>query len=135
MQILTQSLIFSLQLKNWNKNGEISIFWLIIASQMPWHLKNFQDSLLSSSLFKQSCYHPNLLFFQKMTQGLSSIKVHLTPSWGCVTNRIFIYWKGSNIVKLTPSWGPVTTPHWGCVTTWICISWWGPNHPCTKGKF
>ena len=45
MQILTQSLIFSLQLKNWNKNGEISIFWLIIASQMPWHLKNFQDSL------------------------------------------------------------------------------------------
>ena len=71
-----------------------------------------------------SCYNPNLFFSGRMTQGSGSIT---TPRWGCVTTWIFIYWKGSNIVKLTPSWGPVTTPHWGCVTTWICISWWGPN--------
>ena len=32
-----------------------------------------------------SCYNPNLLFPGRMTQGLGSITVHLTPRWDCVT--------------------------------------------------
>ena len=56
-----------------------------------------------------SCYNPNSHFSGRMTQGLGSITVHLTPRWGCVTTWICKDWWGPNIVDLTPSWGPVTT--------------------------
>ena len=65
-----------------------------------------------------SCYNPNLLFSGRMTQGLGSITVHLTPRWGCVTTWICKYWWGPNIVDLTPSWGPVTTQIYFSLEEW-----------------